>query len=57
MQNMRGRLYPSAGIAGLATLPAARRKGYLRQVMAVLAKLLRGRSFLFGPVPFPQIVL
>ncbi len=34
--NMRGKLYPAAGIWGVSTLPAARRKGYCRQVMASL---------------------
>jgi GNAT superfamily N-acetyltransferase len=35
-QNVRGKLFPASGIFGVVTLPAARRKGYSRQVMASL---------------------
>lgn len=35
-QNMRGALYPASGVWGVSSLPAARRKGYVRQAMASL---------------------
>ena len=35
-QNVRGKLFPSGGVWGVATLPAARRKGYSKQVLASL---------------------
>lgn len=35
-QNVRGKLFSASGIWGVATLQAARRKGYSRQVMASL---------------------
>ena len=36
-QNVRGKVFPMAGVAGVATLPLARRRGYAR---ALLARLL-----------------
>ncbi len=46
-QNMRGRLYPTSGIWGVSTMPAARRKGYCRQLMGSLlsANRVEGKSF------------
>ena len=35
-QNVRGKLFPASGVWGVATHPAARRKGYCAQVMASL---------------------
>jgi predicted acetyltransferase len=35
-QNVRGKLFPASGVWGVATLPAKRRKGYSRQVLASL---------------------
>ena len=35
-QNVRGNLYPAGGVWGVVTLPAARRKGYSKQVLASL---------------------
>jgi predicted acetyltransferase len=35
-QNIRGTLYPSSGVWGVATHPGARRKGYCKAVMASL---------------------
>ncbi len=35
-QNVRGTVYPMAGIAGVATSPLARRQGYVRQVLTRL---------------------
>ncbi len=35
-QNMRGKLFPASGVWGVSTMPAGRRKGYCRQVMASL---------------------
>ena len=46
-QNVRGKLFPASGIWGVVTLPAARRKGYSRQVMASLlaAEKATGKVF------------
>jgi len=35
-ENLRGALYPASAVWGVATHPAARRKGYVRQVMTAL---------------------
>ncbi|MBI5962313.1 MAG: GNAT family N-acetyltransferase [Chloroflexi bacterium] len=35
-QNVRGKLFPASGVWGVATLPAARRKGYSKQVLSSL---------------------
>lgn len=40
-QNVRGTVYPMAGVAGLATLPLARRKGYARALLTELLGLMR----------------
>lgn len=47
IQNMRGKLYPASGVWGVVTHPAARRKGYCRQVMASLLTAEResGKAF------------
>jgi predicted acetyltransferase len=46
-QNMRGKLFPASGVWGVSTDPAARRKGYCRQVMASLLAAERdsGKAF------------
>jgi len=41
IQQVRGKLYPMAGIWGVATHPAARRKGYQRQVLGELLGAIR----------------
>jgi predicted N-acetyltransferase YhbS len=40
-QNVRGAVYPMAGVAGLATLPLARRKGYARALMTEVLGQMR----------------
>jgi predicted acetyltransferase len=40
-QNVRGTVYPMAGIAGVATHPLARRKGYVRALMTELLGRVR----------------
>lgn len=69
-QNVRGKLFPMLGFAGIATHPGARRKGYVRQMMRhILADLRpeeRPLSCLYpfresfyqrlGYVTFPQTV-
>jgi predicted acetyltransferase len=40
-QNVRGRVYPMAGIAGVATLPLARRRGYARALVTRLLDQMR----------------
>ncbi len=46
-QNMRGTLFPASGVWGVATHPAARRKGFVRQIMASLLSAERdsGKAF------------
>jgi predicted acetyltransferase len=46
-QNMRGKLFPASGIWGVSTVPADRRKGYCKQVMASLLSAERdsGKAF------------
>ena len=46
-QNMRGKLYATSGIWGVSTAPAARRKGYCRQLMGSLLSINRedGKCF------------
>jgi predicted acetyltransferase len=46
-QNMRGKLFPAAGVWGVATAPAARHKGYCKQAMAGLlaAERASGKAF------------
>ena len=57
-QNVRGKLFPASGVWGVATHPAARRKGYCAQVMASLlaAESQVGQGFL-KPVPVSRILL
>jgi predicted acetyltransferase len=44
-QNVRGTVYPMAGIAGVATSPLARRHGYIRQVLTQLLGDVRDDGF------------
>lgn len=40
-QNVRGQVMPMGGVAGVATLPQARRKGYVRRLMHHLYAVMR----------------
>ena len=40
-QNIRGVVYPMAGVAGVATLPLARRRGYARALVTELLGQMR----------------
>jgi predicted acetyltransferase len=54
-QNVRGRLYPVNGVGGVATLPAARRKGYVRQLMTQLLAEARAAGAVFSDLyPFRE---
>jgi len=54
-QNVRGTLYGMGGIWGVATAPAARRKGYSRRVLARLLAAIRERGHpLSGLYPFRE---
>jgi GNAT superfamily N-acetyltransferase len=53
-QNVRGCVYPMAGIAGVATLPLARRRGYGRALITRLLDQMRRAECL---VPVPAVVL
>jgi predicted acetyltransferase len=41
LQNVRGAVYPMAGVAGVATLPRARRRGFARAVVSELLDRMR----------------
>ncbi len=43
-QNVRGKVYRMGGIAGVATLPQARRKGYARQMVKYLFENMKDES-------------
>ncbi len=54
-QHVRGALYPMGGIWGVATAPAARRKGYSRRVLTQLLAAIRERGQpLSGLYPFKE---
>jgi predicted N-acetyltransferase YhbS len=40
-QNIRGNVYPMAGVAGVATLPLARRRGFARKLVTALLARMR----------------
>ncbi|MBO0867043.1 MAG: GNAT family N-acetyltransferase [Micromonosporaceae bacterium] len=44
-QNLRGRVYPMAGIAGVASHPLARRRGYVRALMLELLGRMRDEGY------------
>jgi predicted acetyltransferase len=54
-QNVRGALYPASGVWGVATHPSARRKGYVRQIMASLFSAERESGKVFSNLyPFRE---
>lgn len=54
-QNMRGRLFPAAGVWGVSTAPQARRKGYCRQAMTSLLSTDREARKVFSNLyPFRE---
>jgi predicted acetyltransferase len=54
-QNVRGELFSASGIWGVATHPAARRKGYVRQIMASLLAAERESGKVFSNLyPFRE---
>ena len=54
-QNMRGKLFPASGVWGVATDPAARRKGYCRRTMASLLAAERESGKVFSNLyPFRE---
>jgi predicted N-acetyltransferase YhbS len=44
-QNVRGRVYPMAGISGVASHPLARRRGYVRALMVELLGRMRDEGY------------
>jgi len=53
LQNIRGKIFPMAGIWGVATHPAARRKGYQRDVIRELMTLMHSTNQIFSTLyPF-----
>ncbi len=54
-QNVRGVLFPANGVWGVATAPAARRKGYSRRALAELLAALRDEGQAFSTLyPFRE---
>src|SRR5512139_707450 len=54
-QNVRGRLFPAGGVWGVVTLPAARRKGYSRQVIGSLLSTVKETGAVFSNLyPFRE---
>jgi predicted acetyltransferase len=54
-QNVRGVIYPMAGIAGVATLPHARRRGYASTLVAEILGLMRDSGHVVSALhPFRQ---
>jgi predicted N-acetyltransferase YhbS len=52
-QNIRGNVYPMAGVAGVATLPLARRRGFARElVTALLARMRDSEHVVSALYPF-----
>jgi len=56
-QNVRGIVFPMAGIAGVATLPLARRRGYARALVTQLLGQMRDAGHVLSPVSVPAVVL
>jgi predicted N-acetyltransferase YhbS len=44
-QNIRGNVYPMAGVAGVATLPLARRRGFARELVTALLARMRDSGY------------
>ena len=54
-QNVRGAVYPMAGIAGVATLPQARRRGYASSLVTELLGIMRDSGHVVSALyPFRQ---
>jgi GNAT superfamily N-acetyltransferase len=54
-QNVRGKLYPAGGVWGVVTLPAARRKGYSRQIIKSLLSEVKETGAVFSNLyPFRE---
>jgi predicted acetyltransferase len=54
-QNVRGKLYNNGAVWGVATHPAARRRGYARQVLLRLFATMRGAGIVFSTLyPFRE---
>jgi predicted acetyltransferase len=44
-QNVRGNVYPMAGVAAVATLPLARRRGFARELLTALLARMRDEGY------------
>ena len=54
-QNVRGRLFPAGGVWGVVTQPAARRKGYSRQIIKSLLSEVKETGAVFSSLyPFRE---
>jgi predicted acetyltransferase len=54
-QNVRGKLFPTGGVWGVVTLPAARRKGYSKKVLASLLSAEKDAGKVFSNLyPFRE---
>jgi predicted acetyltransferase len=54
-QNVRGKLFPAGGVWGVVTLPAARRKGYSKQVLTSLLSAEKNAGKVFSNLyPFRE---
>jgi predicted N-acetyltransferase YhbS len=52
-QNVRGAVYQMAGVAGVATLPQARRRGYARALVTEILGLMRDQGYVVSALyPF-----
>jgi len=52
-QNVRGAVYEMAGVAGVATLPQARRRGYARALVTEILGVMRDRGYVVSALyPF-----
>ena len=56
-QNVRGALFGSSAIWGIASHPAARRQGYVRDSMAVMLTLTAGRHVGLDALPVSRVFL
>jgi predicted acetyltransferase len=54
-QNVRGKLFPAGGVWGVVTQPAARRKGYSRQILGSLLSTVKEAGAVFSNLyPFRE---